>query len=991
MGVGTRFDVTRLTPFSMKRALETSDRGSGASSQGSQLEGFDAMPSKVQKLDRSHFKGRRLDTVEAETAECFVEGGSLGAGGSDFVEAHNMYEYPGEAIEALWGETEDPTVCALKALLCSLRCADPARTQQLVACLRDTYALVPVENRNFTRVLSSLFKLLDVAPTDASRVALVRTINRLCHFPEVNPSHALALCLKKLKAMPTVACKKALYSAIYDILATKLWPNLGAVERILALGWEDLKSSCHVLRCSSVNLFGLLATQLAGGAAGLSANDVQGLLTNFGGDPDPRVRREAILAMTHLHLRGCVAKPSHYQLCVTGMKDEYEAVRLQSLDLLGLVCGTYPDEIIDVECDRVRLVDDAFTNVCNIINDPSPKVRSKADDKLLLQTFSKKAIAQKRNDAEPPSQQLNQGRVVQITADGEHEMAPDEVRLLKSGECGAFIHGLEDEFQEVRAASVGGHSIYELCMNSQEFSIKAVDFLVDAFNDEIDTVRMNSISSLAKICSAFPLTIDEEQLQIILSVLEDKKPSIRAGVHEVLSLLLLEDPAILPTLVNGLLVNLSRHPGDQPTIYGCLKLTGGRHSRFFDEEFIHKLFQVDKKFLTVEGNPEDPIYVAKAILVFNASLADPTLIKHFPAYLIKHLPYLKHKFPLHLAESSCEGLGSPKSILAPLAAPDPEKLAALLETSAEAVATLSFEESDLPRIQASHRTFVYLSANLTAKSGKAAFFATLLDALKVVIECRRKARQALDGLLLEGCRLLRISHQLEHQVLAYAYCCVAKLASEPKYFGLEIKPNRDRTASMIERVKSNARPSESAHLTRVLEALSKVDPMDWVDGANPKGFGDLVKAMDYPIGLPALPAIVKESKSILLSPVTNPHKPREMVPGLPLKLQLEGELAYVESVTSLLLQVCLPDGSAQYLRPPASSFTPQFPFHYKFSIATSLLLPATVLLPTPFSEVVRMGPNLPAPAYEPGPSRLHPFDTVALSDPLELFVQCRGP
>jgi integrator complex subunit 4 len=52
--------------------------------------------------------------------------------------------------------------------------------------------------------------------------------------------------------------------------------------------------------------------------------------------------------------------------------------------------------------------------------------------------------------------------------------------------CGAFVHGLEDEFYEVREASI--KAICKLCLCSVPLATKALDFLADMFNDEIDSV-----------------------------------------------------------------------------------------------------------------------------------------------------------------------------------------------------------------------------------------------------------------------------------------------------------------------------------------------------------------------------------------------------------------------------------------------------------------------------------------------------------------------
>ena len=66
------------------------------------------------------------------------------------------------------------------------------------------------------------------------------------------------------------------------------------------------------------------------------------------------------------------------------------------------------------------------------------------------------------------------------------------MNLMSSGACGAFVHGLEDEFLEVRTAAVD--SLCELANQSPSFAFTSLDFLVDMFNDEIETVRLNAIS-----------------------------------------------------------------------------------------------------------------------------------------------------------------------------------------------------------------------------------------------------------------------------------------------------------------------------------------------------------------------------------------------------------------------------------------------------------------------------------------------------------------
>ena len=88
--------------------------------------------------------------------------------------------------------------------------------------------------------------------------------------------------------------------------------------------------------------------------------------------------------------------------------------------------------------------------------------------------------------------------------------------MISTGSCGAFIHGLEDEYLEVRSECVV--SLGKLASSCPEFAAKSIDFLVDMFNDEIENVRLMSIQALCKITHYVLLT--DDQIDIVLPVLE---------------------------------------------------------------------------------------------------------------------------------------------------------------------------------------------------------------------------------------------------------------------------------------------------------------------------------------------------------------------------------------------------------------------------------------------------------------------------------------
>lgn len=145
----------------------------------------------------------------------------------------------------------------------------------------------------------------------------------------------------------------------------------------------------------------------------------------------------------------------------------------------------------------------------------------------------------------------------------QEELAPDEVSLMSSGACGAFVHGLEDEYLEVRMPALD--SLCELANQNSSFATLCLDFLVDMFNDEIESVRLNAINSLRKVCHHIQLR--EDQLEVVLGVLEDFSWEIREAVRELLSHCKLSTRPCLHAAIHALLGNLAKYPQDRASIW----------------------------------------------------------------------------------------------------------------------------------------------------------------------------------------------------------------------------------------------------------------------------------------------------------------------------------------------------------------------------------------------------------------------------------------
>lgn len=144
---------------------------------------------------------------------------------------------------------------------------------------------------------------------------------------------------------------------------------------------------------------------------------------------------------------------------------------------------------------------------------------------------------------------------------------------MSSGACGAFVQGLEDEFLEVRAASI--ESMCQLAMKNKQFAITSLDFLVDMFNDEIEAVRLKAIYSLISISSH--IVLREDQLEIMLSSLEDYSVEVREGLHLMLGSCKISTQSCLVLVVQKVLDVLSKYPQDRISAYKCLQSVGQMH------------------------------------------------------------------------------------------------------------------------------------------------------------------------------------------------------------------------------------------------------------------------------------------------------------------------------------------------------------------------------------------------------------------------------
>lgn len=260
------------------------------------------------------------------------------------------------------------------------------------------------------------------------------------------------------------------------------------------------------------------AIQLIGAFARETEKDLMTLVSFYMDSSDARTRAQAINSLLCMGTRNINLPPTLYSRAEKALKDDYECGRKEALQLIFELSQRHPEHLIKLSdsCQEIRLIDDAFAKICSAISDLSMHVRTQAaellggmkqvNNEFLCQTLDKKLMSNMRRKKTSHERALenftsgewSSGRKWADDAPQEY-VNSESVSLIDSGACGALVQGLEDEFLEVRMASV--NSMCQLALGNPPFAELSLDFLVDMFNDEIESVRLQAIYSLTKYLS----------------------------------------------------------------------------------------------------------------------------------------------------------------------------------------------------------------------------------------------------------------------------------------------------------------------------------------------------------------------------------------------------------------------------------------------------------------------------------------------------------
>ncbi|KAF9991317.1 Integrator complex subunit 4 [Mortierella antarctica] len=568
-------------------------------------------------------------------------------------------------------DTEDFDLATTETLLQALD--SPSSRTRIKALKLLLNRLSDLSEEERTRLVEKARKKLYCEGDKGAKILLIQVLQNALEATRIDGRGIVEDLLNQLLADST-EIRVQVYDAISYIIKIGRLPrnsasDINTIRALITTSIANLKDRHHRIRSALLQLISRLAPLLnvseeatLSSQQGYSRHDVQVIISNYATDPEPRVRKSALKALLELHRQGFRLALVMYDVCILALIDDYQEVRMEGLDLIYILSSLYPEQTVQephaTQLQATRLVDDAFIRICDMVNDSSMTVRAKAcsylgrfksvDYKFLSQTFSKQIMARLKVDVAPknlaagPAQKQAQRAKLIATPEGDQDVTAQQVRLLDSGACGAFVHGLEDEYQDVRNAAI--NSICELCLHNPEFSLLALDYMVDMFMDEIDYVRLNALTSLCKIGNKAPITFDTEQLQIALGVLEDADRDVRESAHRMLGVVTMATADGMPHFLASLESNMKRFPEDQLSIYQCIRAVARRHGAFIEGQ-VTTMLHLDKTFLPIEANVEDMLYGGHLVLIFNAAIPSPRILQMLPKYTFKHYTYLRDKYP----------------------------------------------------------------------------------------------------------------------------------------------------------------------------------------------------------------------------------------------------------------------------------------------------------------------------------------------------------
>ncbi|KAI8911805.1 armadillo-type protein [Gorgonomyces haynaldii] len=326
-------------------------------------------------------------------------------------------------------------------------------------------------------------------------------------------------------------------------------------------------------------------------------------------------------------------KEVYNQLC-KWLSDSDETIRLMA----ARCCWRF---IMLGDRSNRKMNDDLFTRLCDALNDGSKTVRENASFLLgTLEDVSEVLLHQTLSKTMLGTLDIAKRNVLTENASGDLEMQSEFFEITRSAMCGAFIHGLEDEFKSVRLATI--NSIRELSLTSESVAKKAIPYLIDMFNDEHPDLRLEAVLAIHRIGSKWGIQIQDDLLDSITMALQDTNKDVKISAFKMLGVLTFPSVTALERVLKSLVREIVKH--NTELLEAVAKL-GNTHGKIVEKYLVNKLLGIQPGYLPREGRLDDMQYISNLLLIFNACQVAGSIKEMLPQHVIGNYAYVASTYP----------------------------------------------------------------------------------------------------------------------------------------------------------------------------------------------------------------------------------------------------------------------------------------------------------------------------------------------------------
>lgn len=412
----------------------------------------------------------------------------------------------------------------------------------------------------------------------------------------------------------------------------------GAIQLVaLSQLTKLLANSSPVIRARTLQLIAMVMATDSGAKSLPGKEDSVGLFEEYTHDPDVSVRKAALHSLILLHSKGYLLTKGCYIAALALLQDLHERVRSLALQVIGSWVEQEPEEHTN----------NAFIQVCKLMIDMEFSVRieacktfsamRKVREDLLLQALSKQPLGLSAKEKEPSPSSL----ITIPESDVDVSTYEQGLSILDKLNMGAFVHGIEDEFYEVRALTV--QALATLCDCSPKARATILEVMMNMLSDDSQHVRLNALHALIHVAHRYGLLVKDNDLHTLHGTLEDIHGDIRDSGKRLLAKICLPSADSFKCTIQSLMNHMQKGPQDDGIMHALYRL-GKAHSTYV-QLLAKDLLKELKVYLLSDEGLDAPGCACILTLFMAASESDANLFSFVPSYILSLTRLLRQNTP----------------------------------------------------------------------------------------------------------------------------------------------------------------------------------------------------------------------------------------------------------------------------------------------------------------------------------------------------------